>query len=131
MSSSALIKSSCQYVISTTSSISQTCNVTTTSGVTSIFITLSAGHSSSSTLKLSLKGLLNPRTKSQTSSFIIKTLAKDSSTIDQSSGSSFTVTMQSVQNVQDLSVSASSTINGETNTYLVTFVSPIALINGD
>jgi hypothetical protein len=118
-------------MISTTSSISQTCNVTTTSGVTSIFITLSAGHSSSSTLKLSLKGLLNPRTKSETSSFIIKTLAKDSSTIDQSSGSSFTVTMQSVQNVQDLSVSASSTINGETNTYLVTFVSPIALINGD
>lgn len=118
-------------MISTTSSISQTCNVTTTSGVTSIFITLSAGHSSGSTLKLSLKGLLNPRTKSETSSFIIKTLAKDSSTIDQSSGSSFTVTMQSVQNVQDLSVSASSTINGETNTYLVTFVSPIALINGD
>jgi hypothetical protein len=94
IASSAMVQSSCIYILPVTgSSLSQFCNVSTSSGVTTVTMTLSVAHSSGYVLKVSMQGFKNPRTLSPTQSFTITSTAKDGSKIDVSSGSGFTVQM--------------------------------------
>lgn len=94
-------------------------------------MTLSVAHSSGFPLKVSMKGFKNPRTQAATQSFIITSTAKDGSKIDVSSGTGFTAQMTSLQNLTSMSITAENPTNGATTSYLLTFVSPIALLSYD
>jgi|LauGreDrversion4_2_1035121.scaffolds.fasta_scaffold118977_2 hypothetical protein len=68
----------------------------------------------------------------QTSSFIISTLDKDDTLIDNSTTSpNFNVQMATLASLLDMSVTASNLTNGANTFYIVSISSPIALINGD
>lgn len=132
IASTAVIQSKCLYYLPATGSpLSQFCTVSTTNGVTTINMTLSVAHSSGLSLKVSMQGFKNPRTKGATQSFIITSTAKDGSKIDVSSGTDFTVQMTSLQSLTSMSITAANQTNGATTSYLLTFVSPIALLNYD
>lgn len=88
-------------------------------------------HSKSNTLKVEFKGFRNPRTQKQTGSFLVSTRDKDGSLIDTQTIFNFFVTMTDLATLTDMSVTASNVTNGAYNPYLVTFVSPVGLTNGD
>ena len=91
---------------------------------------ISVFHDKANTLHIEFKGFMNPRTLKQTASFTMITRDKNG-LIDNMGSPIFFVKMTTLALLSDMSVKAGNITNGAFTPYIITFVTPINLQNGD